>query len=382
MRLPSHEDLGIDTAQVFSLVRDKYATLQRRFFVSGGASWPAHVFFLITARCNLACEMCYLIHQGSLNTGRSGELTRDEIRSVIDHTAPFTIITYSGGEPFVRRDFLEILGDTARRRRTYVITNGTRLDAGGIAQLVACAPRHALSAGLMAVGISLIGPSDLHDDIVAIPGSFERVHRSFAGLREERRRQDKKYPLLNLKIVITARSAPRLLDMIPVIEAWQPDVVTLQLESSNAYSFYDPAQTQAEPKPFDVSILDTVPPDVPGLEPVELARILAEFEKAWGARRHPRLVVYPQTSLQRLPRQLRGMPDLGSAWCAALWTDVMIGPWGDVTTCLVGSIGNVRDRSLRQLMNDAKFKEFRRVMRERRVTPACRGCCMLRDPAS
>jgi MoaA/NifB/PqqE/SkfB family radical SAM enzyme len=373
------EALGLDTTYVFSKVRDVYAATQRAVFRSGGASAPVHVFFLVTARCNLACEMCYLIHQGSLNTGRERELEREEIAAVVAQTAPFTIITFSGGEPFARRDFLQILADTAARRRVYVITNGTRLRPEDTARVVDLAPRSVLGAGLMALGISIVGPQEVHDEVVRVPGSFQRVGNTFKALREERSARGGKYPLLNLKMVLTGTSAPRLLDIIPIIEEWRPDIFTLQLESSMSYGFYEPVMAQATTAPFSPEDLDRPPADIANLSPALLEEVLSRFSSAWGDRRQPRLVIYPQTTLARLPSHLRSTPDLEKAWCSALWTDVMIGPWGDVSTCLAGSMGNLRQHTLSELMNHPKYRQFRSAMRVRRISPACRGCCMLQE---
>jgi len=375
----SPEKLGLDAAHLFPRMRQAYAAMQRTLLASGRATAPLQMYILVTARCNLKCEMCFLIHQGSLNTGRDHELTRAEIRAIIDQTAPFTIITFSGGEPFARSDFMQILADTAARRWVYVITNGTLLRPDDVRALVQLAPKRPWGTGLVALGISVLGPEDVHEQIAGIPGSFRRVRSTFQALQEEKQRHGKAYPLLNLKTVLTGQSAPRLPDMVSVVEEWRPDVLTLQLESAVSFAFFDPLPKQAVAGAFHPEILDQPPPDVATLRPEVLTGVLEDFRAAWGNRSHPQLVIYPQTSLQRLPAHLQATPDLSKAWCSALWTDMAIGPWGDVSTCLAGTVGNIREHRLKDLMNHPKYMDLRQHMRQRRISPACRGCCMLSE---
>ena len=73
---------------------------------------PLAVLFEVTHRCNLGCEHCYLT-EGPVGRPRPTreELTLDEVRPVLDQLAEAgtLFLTLTGGEVFMRRDFLEIL---------------------------------------------------------------------------------------------------------------------------------------------------------------------------------------------------------------------------------------------------------------------------------
>lgn len=78
----------------------------------------------LTYRCNLDCVHCYC--KGSEN--REKELTTEEWKDIIDeiHREGCLWLTFTGGEPFLRKDFLEIYKYASRKGFLITIfTNGT-----------------------------------------------------------------------------------------------------------------------------------------------------------------------------------------------------------------------------------------------------------------
>src|SRR2546423_3611646 len=71
---------------------------------------PLNVQLDLTYRCNERCVHCYLDHHDH------GEMTTSEIKSLLDEMADagVFILTLSGGEIFLRKDFFEIV-EHARR---------------------------------------------------------------------------------------------------------------------------------------------------------------------------------------------------------------------------------------------------------------------------
>ena len=125
------------------------------------------VVWNVTRRCNLRCVHCY---SQSEDRGYSGELSFDEGKILIDDLAGFgsPVILFSGGEPLIRLDILDLIRyATQQGRRAVLSTNGTLITAVLAEKLK--------DIGLSYVGISLDGLQKVHDAFRGIPGTFARV---------------------------------------------------------------------------------------------------------------------------------------------------------------------------------------------------------------
>jgi AdoMet-dependent heme synthase len=131
---------------------------------------PLGVQVDLTYRCNERCVHCYLDHDDH------GEMTTAEIKHLLDEmaNAGVFILTFSGGEIFVRKDFFEIL--EYARRLTFCVklkTNAVLIrerEAQRIKDL-----------GVESIQISIYSHRpEVHDAITLIPGSLKR---SINGIR-------------------------------------------------------------------------------------------------------------------------------------------------------------------------------------------------------
>jgi AdoMet-dependent heme synthase len=149
--------------------------------VASRAHIPLSVLFEVTHRCNLGCEHCYLT-EGPVGRPkpRTDELSLDEIRVILDDLAEAgtLFLTLSGGEVFMRRDFLAIAA--AARQRGFsvtVFTTGTLLTPDVAGELAALHP--------LSVEVSIYSARpEVHDRVTRIPGSHARSLRALRLLRE------------------------------------------------------------------------------------------------------------------------------------------------------------------------------------------------------
>jgi radical SAM protein with 4Fe4S-binding SPASM domain len=133
-------------------------------FVSGA---PFLVVWDVTYACNLKCKHCY----ANAGVPLEDELTTEEGKRAIDKLdhASVPIIAFSGGEPLVRKDFLE-LAKYAHDKGIYVAvaTNGTLITKKKA--------REMKEAGIDFTQISLDGASaETHDSFRGIKGVFEKT---------------------------------------------------------------------------------------------------------------------------------------------------------------------------------------------------------------
>ncbi len=124
---------------------------------------PLSVFIEITHRCNLSCYYCY---QEKFKPSEELTLLQWEkiIRALFDMGSLY--ITFSGGEPFLKNEFCEIISYARKYDFAIsIITNGT-LITDKLADYLK-------EQGIMDIGISFHGASEkVHDKLTNVPGSF------------------------------------------------------------------------------------------------------------------------------------------------------------------------------------------------------------------
>ncbi|MEW5954339.1 MAG: putative heme d1 biosynthesis radical SAM protein NirJ2 [Bacillota bacterium] len=129
-----------------------------------------------TNACNLYCEHCYR----DAGARAEDELSTEEGRQLIDEIAlaGFKIMIFSGGEPLLRDDLLELVAYARDKGLRPVFgTNGTLLTGNLAVKLKA--------AGAMAMGISLDSvDSAKHDRFRSSPGSWQAAVDGMAACRE------------------------------------------------------------------------------------------------------------------------------------------------------------------------------------------------------
>lgn len=136
---------------------------------------PLNVQLDLTYRCNEKCVHCYLDHDDH------GEMTTAEIKHLLDEMADagVFVLTMSGGEIFLRRDFFEIL-EHARRLMFCVKlkTNAVLIREREAARL------RDLDVESIQISIYSHRP-EVHDSITLIPGSLKRSINAIRFLKSQ-----------------------------------------------------------------------------------------------------------------------------------------------------------------------------------------------------
>ncbi|NOQ95269.1 MAG: radical SAM protein [Desulfobacterales bacterium] len=134
----------------------------------------------VTRRCNLTCVHCYNNLPLSDKNARKSELTYDEHCRILDEIteAGCLWLLYTGGEPFIRKDFLDIYTHAKQKGLLITLfTNGT-LITPEIADYLA--QWHPFS-----IEITLYGRfKETYERVTRIPGSYDRCMRGIRLLRE------------------------------------------------------------------------------------------------------------------------------------------------------------------------------------------------------
>jgi len=130
----------------------------------------------LTDRCQCGCVHCY----AAKPTGKADELTAEQVRSIVDQAAAMRVteISFSGGEPLLHRDLVELVRYTHQRGLVAKInTNGILLSQDLVYALK--------DAGLNWCAISLDSAQpEQHDELRKHPGCFERAVEGLKMLRQ------------------------------------------------------------------------------------------------------------------------------------------------------------------------------------------------------
>jgi AdoMet-dependent heme synthase len=287
---------------------------------------PISVHLDVTYRCNERCVHCYLDHDDH------GEMTTEEIRDLLNQLAEAGVflLTLSGGEVLMRRDFFEIV-EHARGLlfNVKIKTNGVMIhepEARRIREL-----------GVEQVQISVYSHRpEVHDAITKLPGSLKRTIEAIRFLKSH-----------GLKVVIA--------NVLMVNNSFDnAGVMALAKELGVAYTL-DPTIT---PKmDGDTSVLAL---RIPG---TELKQIFHDEQLVNNVEE---FCAPPPTPGEEI---MDGFP------CSAGHTACYISPYGDVFPCVQFPLpsGNVRRQKFLDIWRHSPELAEVRSIRARDL-PTCSTC--------
>ncbi|MFZ0944736.1 MAG: 12,18-didecarboxysiroheme deacetylase [Syntrophobacteraceae bacterium] len=134
------------------------------------------VVWNVTRRCNLKCLHCYA---HARDEEFSGELSTSQGKAVLDDLAAFgsPVVLFSGGEPLVRPDLIELAEyAVAKGMRAVISTNGTLINSRIAGDLK--------KVGLSYVGISLDGLDEVNDRFRGVKGAFRKAMEGITACRD------------------------------------------------------------------------------------------------------------------------------------------------------------------------------------------------------
>lgn len=344
-------------------------------FGAGKSSSPEAITFFLTRLCNLRCKMCG--QWGDNGAARSQEsellkarLSLDEIKKIIDEVCVFKPnITLFGGEPLLHPDILEIIRCIkGKGLHCLMITNGTLLPelAEGLVE-----------AGLDELNVSVDGPGELHDQIRGLSGAFDKISRGIGLINAAKSQGKRNKPLINIQCTINRHNYERLEGIIASVEKFKANALTF-----HNLIFLNP-QAIAKQKRID-GLLNCSSQDWEGFvfEPGIDAKKLYQKLKTILKGRYPFKVDYfPNLGENDFLAYYRDdyIPKGYGNRCLSPWACAYIFPEGEVKPCLNSSysFGSIKNQAFREIWNSQKAREFRRLLKENKIFPACIRCTEL-----
>ena len=161
------------------------------------------VVWNMTQRCNLKCVHCYA---KAIDPRGTDPISTDQAKVMIDDLAQFgaPVLLFSGGEPLVREDLVELANyATGQGMRAVISTNGTLITKKKAKELK--------EVGLSYVGISLDGDEAVHDKFRGVKGSYKKALEGVANCQAEGLK-------VGLRFTINKRNATEIPHLFNLIE--------------------------------------------------------------------------------------------------------------------------------------------------------------------
>ena len=286
--------------------------------------YPFSVVVSISFRCNSKCRTCDVWRKPN------DDMTVEEWDKVFANLGrtPF-YITFTGGEPFLRKDLDEMVISAYRHCRPSVITiptNGLLTD-----RIVERVDRICRECPTSQIGInlSLDGIGEEHDDIRGVPGNWEKSMATWTKLKELQKSRPNL--VLTVHTVVSRFNQHRFREIYNDLQFLEPDSYITEV-----------AEERVE--------LDTVgwgiTPDPDAYAPI--ADFLSEQAKARPAKGIAKFTQAFRAHYYQLARRVLYERTQVIA-CYAGWASAHIAPNGDLWSCCIRAepVGNLRETELR-----------------------------------
>jgi len=351
----------LDYSKLFDTARDLYA-LPSYNNKQGRALMPLRYFFELTYLCNLNCPYCYVGEDR-----KKDELTTEEWFKIIDQIPFYSFVTLVGGEPLLRKDFIPILERVAKKTfgKLNVVTNGILINDEIIDAFI--------RTKMMLLSVSLDGYGENHDKNRGKEGIFDEIISNLDNLRSKSRK-----PMIDIKTIVLENNLDDLPKLYKLCDEMNFDFLSISFLRNNDLkqnsvlreTFGEEFYLQRYPiKPyFDMDHFKEIYREIESMRGKTKIRFAPKFDEKNILEQIETFFNYPEDK----PIQEVYEP------CLYPYSNMMINPEGDIYPCLSLKIGNVRGKSLKEVLNKPKFCCFRKNLKYSKVFEACQMCCELR----
>lgn len=348
-------------------------------FSKGKAGIPREIKYEITFRCNLRCIMCPLAaafdDPGSKlvrEWKEEKELTTQEIFNLIDDAARMGVkkIGITGGEPFLRKDIIEIVQHIKKNKlKAAILSNGTLIDQRTAERIV--------QTGLDTLQFSIDGSEEIHNRIRNSSTAYAKSMDAARFVRQAMMQNKARKPALSFCCTISSEnvgSFKRIVDAAKAVDA----------SISFGYLFYTTKEmekkTNQEVQIGDVKGENQDIPDY--LKRFDVERLYTEVVETKRFARDIGVSVTfePDLTKEEIRRRFEDDTYAYTNKCFYPWYALRINPYGAVYPCSMNMrMGSIREEPLSAIWNNEAYIRFRTKLKQQMLFPKCAKCCKLND---
>jgi len=297
------------------------------------------VIISITNRCNLNCRICDIPKE------RTQELPTSYWKGVIEDASSIGVstIVFSGGEPLLRADLLDLISFTKEKNMSACITSNGLLISDETAAALA-------ERRVNVINISLEGPKDIHDYLRG-EGSFDKAIAALNNL--------KKHNIESTVAMVVCRYNYKYLASVVEL-AKEVGATTIKFQPFNDLFLKNKSRKA-----------DFLPSKEEALELNNVIKEVILLCNKYG------IATNPSSYLERIPKYLTNNNSSCLKGCPALWASCPINSKGEIYPCWVLSnnrnlIGSVKAKRFSELWGSSRHNNLRKSI----LKKGCPECMM------
>jgi MoaA/NifB/PqqE/SkfB family radical SAM enzyme len=325
----------------------------------GRVELPSMVTYIVTWRCNLRCFMCDVWKKTDHD-----DMTPAEAREIFRQIPKLDSLRLTGGEPFLRRDFQELVKailEVSDPTVVHITTAGVLYE-----RIVKFAEE--LGSRKLHLKMSIDAVGARHDEIRGYRGLYDKSMRTLAKLADLR---DKKGFYLGVNQTLTDKNWDQIEPLRD--ECAKLGVGVHYAIATDHYTLYRLNTVKANERPDMKSV------SLSDFTPEQLNHIFEHLGTRDGVKDIPEYLVQ-RYYLAGLKNRLLHNVETPKPPCIELFNHMRLMPNGDVVTCVYypNVVGNLRRQTLEEVWFGEKIKPQRRLVQK---CPGCWAGCEVKPNA-
>ncbi len=364
--------MDLSPSKIFDFVRNAYGAINRSRFMEkrNRAIVPLRYFFELTHLCNLNCPYCYVGSDRVKN-----ELNTVQWFDIIKQIPFYSFVTLVGGEPLIRPDFCDILFETSKKTlgKVNVVTNGVLIDDKIIDAFI--------KSKMLLLSVSLDGWGENHNVNRGKNGIFDKILDNLENLKIQTKKRHSNL-MVDIKTIVLKDNLEDILKLYQYCTNKGIDYLSISFLRNN--------NLKQNSKLFSSFVEDFYVPNYP----IELYFDLEKFEEIYLEIQ--KMKKYSKTKIRFSPKfdnsDYKKELDLIKKFfleypdkkideiykpCLYPYSNTIINPSGDVYPCLSYKMGNLKEQSLKEIINNTKYCCFRKNLKYSKLFSSCQMCCEL-----
>ena len=331
---------------------------------------PKRYCLVLTNLCNLACDFCYQIR-----TKQKNSLNSQDWINLIKDIPENSRVTLTGGEPLVFKNFKEVFLETTKRHECNLICNGLLLSEEIIDLLLSQKNFKVLSISIDNRKNTIRKSANVNEK----KWDEKWAHAEKMMLYFQKRKHELGHPscVLDSKTVVLDENANDLLDIHKYcIEELKCDTHSFQflkgspiLGCDYMYKFDDIFDKS---KAYKYKNWNKIKDQLNLLKKYNFKNKAAGFL-------HPKVdeLVGDEKPLDDSKMDLLNEEEHKKEKflpCAQPWSSVHINVDGTVFPCLAISVGNVKEKNIKDIIFGETLKKFKKILKKDGTVEACNRC--------